>query len=93
MIFPPSILYLRKARLPRRGRGLWIPLVLIWGPLVVLWALLLPLILLAAVALWRSGKGKAILLGPPKLFVLFCRLRGFELAIEGKDTNVVIRIW
>lgn len=88
MIFPPSILRVRRREPGRCNRNLWLPLILIWPVVVALWLVLLPGLTILALMLWKTGAGRAILLGPPKLFGLFCRLRGLSIDVESEDTFV-----
>ena len=56
MMFPPSILRVRVLDDDSRV-SLWIPLILIWPIVLGLYLLLLPCIVVAAIATWRSGWG------------------------------------
>ena len=93
MIFPSLIMSVRREMSGRRRLPVWIPLVLLWAPLVLLWIILLPAILLLAAAFWRGGRGKVILLLAPRLFGVFCRLRGTALDIENADRKIGVRFW
>ena len=89
MILPPSILRLRVQNEQHRF-GLWLPLILIW-PLIVLAALVLaPLVLVLAIVLWPAGWGRPLLLAGPRLFGLFCALRGLEVRVEQPKERVIV---
>lgn len=88
MILPPSILRVRSRRPGRRNRNLWVPLILIWPLAVAVWLVLLPGLTVLALLLWKTGAGRPLLLGAPKLFGLFCRLRGLSIHVESEDTLV-----
>ena len=95
MIFPPSILRIRRSGGRKRPRNLWIPLIVIWPILVALWAAVLPLLAILALLLWvlhKRDRGKALMLGPPRLFLLLCRLRGLHVNVENPTERILIRV-
>ena len=53
-------------------------------------AVLLPLVLIAALATWKSGQGKMLLLVYPLLVSLLFRLSGLHIEIAGRKQNVLI---
>lgn len=89
MMWPPSVLRLR-IHSRRRHFGLWLPLFLIWPLLVVLFLLLSPLVLAVAIILWRTNWGKLLLLGGPRLFFLFCALRGLKADVKNCSEQVFV---
>ena len=89
MMFPPSILRVRVLDDDSRV-SLWIPLILVWPLVGALYLLLLPFVLIAAVLTWRRGWGKAILLGGPALFRLYCALRGLEVDFTEPKRSVLV---
>lgn len=88
MIWPPSILRIRVARRGRRRIGLWLPLFLLWPLLVALAALLGPLLLVGAVLLRR--RGRAIVRGLGRLFVIACAVRGLKVDVDQADGKVLV---
>ena len=98
MVWPPSImrLHLPGSRGPWR---LWLPVVLVWPVVLVVGVALAPLIVLLGLVLWRSGKGRAVMLLGPWLFYVFCCLRGARLRVDkggggsGADQGVLIAFW
>ena len=89
MMFPPSILRVRVLDDDSRV-SLWIPLILIWPIVLGLYLLLLPCIVVAAIATWRSGWGRPILLVGPVLFRLYCGLRGLEVDFTEPKRSVLV---
>ncbi len=61
--------------------NLWLPLFLICFIALPLLIALLPLVLLAALILWPSGKGKLILYGYFMIFVLIGYMPGLKIDI------------
>ena len=92
MIWPPSVMRVRLVKAGRKRCSLWLPLILIWPIVLALGIALSPIVAIVALALWPTGAGRPILLLGPRLFVLFCRLRGLRVEIEKKDESVVIRL-
>jgi len=90
MIYPPSVLRVRIHN-RRHHFGLWLPLFIIGPLLLVLWLVLLPLLLIAAVALWYRGWGRPLLIGGPALFLLLCALRGLKIEV-GQESGQVLLI-
>jgi hypothetical protein len=96
MLIPPSILWIRARRVP-----IVLPVILIWPIAVVLWLALLPM--LAVVAATRCGRSdgdgragqeprlssRALLLGGPLLFNVFCRLRGLSVQVRRTEQLTV----
>ena len=59
------------------GRGGWgVPIIL---PVVLVWPV------------WRRGRGRSLLLGPPAVFRDFCALRGFRLDVS-REEKISVRI-
>lgn len=86
MTWPPSIMRLHLAGRKRTLR-LWLPIVLIWPFALLLGIALAPLVLLAALVLGPSGKGKSAILLGPRLFYTFCCLRGMRVQVAGHGDN------
>jgi len=93
VIFPPSVLRIRRTVDGRRRRNLWLPLFLLWPLAAVLWLALLPLILIVALLTWRRGTGRVLLFGGPKLFRLFCALRGLRIDTEKDNEQFFMALW
>ena len=91
MIFPPSILRVRIVESGRRKLSLLLPLFMLWPLAVVLWLLALPILLLAAAVRWRLAR--PLLIGPVRMFVIFCRLRGLRLEVSGPKDEVIVRMF
>ncbi len=89
MMLPPSILRVRVLDDDSRV-SLWIPLILVWPLVAALYLLLLPFVLIAAVLTWRRGWGKAILLGGPVLFRLYCALRGLRVDMTESKRSILV---
>ena len=91
MIRPPTIIRLRFKN-EHQGFGLWLPLFLVL-PFVLLLALIIaPLVLVAAVILWYTGWGRAILLIGPAIYRCFCALRGLKIDVKQGQEHVYISI-
>ena len=82
----------RRVKAGRKRLSLWLPLILIWPIVLALGIVLFPIVAIVALALWPTGAGKPILVLGPRLFGLFCRLRGLHVEIETKDESVLIRL-
>ena len=93
MMWPPSVLRIRVTRAGRNGFRLWLPLFLVWPAVLALCLALFPVAVLVAVALWREGHGKAVLLAGPLAFGFFCALRGLSIEKEGAEGSTCIRFW
>ena len=91
-MIPPAVLRIRVVEHGKKQVGLWLPLVLVWPLLLLLALVIAPLVIIAAVLLWPSGRGKAILLSGPSLYALLCSLRGLTVQVEGIDEQVLIAI-
>ncbi len=91
MMFPPSILRLRMQDSHRR-LTLWLPLFILWPPIALAALLLFPVVLLLAALLWPTGWGKPLLLIGPRLFGLFCAIRGLRVNVENASQRVFIAI-
>ena len=92
MILPPSILHLRLSKATRPTLVLWLPLIFIWPVVVAAWLVALPLLLVGALLLWRTGVGRTILLGPIWLFILFCRARGLQVKVDDGRSGIKLRL-
>lgn len=93
MLWPPSLMRFRKVVNGERKRNLWLPLLLVWPLAVALWLVLLPLIVLVAVFTRRSGKGRFVLFGGPRLFRLFCALRRVRVEVDKDNEQLFIALW
>ena len=89
MIFPPSILRVRIAR-PNTRVSLWLPLFLIWLPALLLAVLVTPVMVVMAALRLRKGQSKPMLMFLPRLFLLFCAVRGLEVAVETGQKSVLV---
>jgi hypothetical protein len=93
MIWPPSVVQLRIYKDGRRKKNLWVPVFVLWPPVVLIALLLAPV---AVPVLWlAAGRGRrrrAVLAGP-KLFRLFCALRGLYFAAGRSDSGVRMVIY
>ena len=93
MIWPPSVVRLRIYQNGRRKKNFWLPVWVLWPP-VVLFALLLAPI--AVPVLWLvAGRGRrrqAVMAGP-KLFRLFCALRGFYFEAGNPGNGIRMTIY
>ena len=89
MIWPPSVLRVR-IRSSKRRFGLWLPLFLFWPPVLALALALFPIVLVLAILLWPTGRGRPLLLSGPAFFQLFCALRGLVIAVESPSSQVYI---
>ena len=92
MILPPVLLRYRHRRPGGRGRGLWLPLVLLWPFLLLAAAVLSPLAVLRALlsGRWRTVP-RALLLGP-WLILFFCRLRRFRVEIRDGEHEFLLAV-
>ncbi len=88
----PLLLRIRVRREDHRGVNLWLPLFLLWLIVLPLLALLLPLVLLAALVLWPSGKGKLILYGYVMIFRLIGYMSGLRIDIKSRDNNIYVNL-
>ncbi len=88
-MYPPCVLRLRIHN-QRRHLSLWLPLFLVFLPVAVFALILLPLVLIAAVALWYRGWGKAVLLAGPAAYGLLCATRGLEIEVSKPSERVLI---
>ena len=93
MIWPPSVARIRIVERGRTKARLWLPLILIWPPVLLLGVLLSPVIVVAALVLWPSGKGRAVLLAAPLAFYAFCALRGLRLDVRSPERVVQVYFW
>ncbi len=91
MMFPPSILRLHIQDSHRR-LTLWLPLFILWPPIALAALLLFPVVLLLAALLWPTGWGKRLLLIGPRLFGLYCSIRGFRVNVENASQRIFIAI-
>jgi hypothetical protein len=88
----PLILKLRIKDKNQRRFGIWLPLFLIWLIVLPLLALLAPLVLLAALILWPSGKGRLVLYSYMAIFSLIFNLSGLKVDVQSKDSIVYINL-
>ena len=93
MMWPPSVLRIRVIRAGRRSFSVWLPLFLVWPAVLALCLALFPLAVLVAIALWRQGHGKAVLLAGPLALCCFCALRGLSIEKEGAQSSILVRFW
>ncbi len=72
---------------------MWLPLFLLWPAAVLIALIVYPVLLVAAIILWRKGLGKTLLLSGPHLFRLFCGLRGLRVDVKQERQRVVVALW
>ena len=92
MMFPPSVLTVRRVKNGRKRLGLVIPLVLIWPILLLTVAALTPMVVAVMLARRCNGGAKAALLAGPLLLGLFCAARGLEVDVQDGRKRMVIRV-
>lgn len=91
MMFPPSILYMRKARQKQRDILLPIPLFLLW-PIVAAVALILaPFAIVNYIIFASPGSRLKVLAIAPGLYTLICGLRGLRIDVRNEKDNICIR--
>jgi len=88
----PVLLRIRVRNEDHRGINLWLPIFLLWLIVLPLLIALLPLVLIAALILWHSGKGKPILCGYFMIFRLIGYLSGLKIDVRSGDNNIYIRL-
>jgi hypothetical protein len=88
----PLLLRIRIRKEDHKGVNLWIPLFLLWLIVLPLLAALLPLVLVAALILWPSGKGKLILYGYVMIFGLIGYLSGLKIDIKSRSNNIYVNL-
>lgn len=85
MNLPPSILKLRFQG-ATRGFRVWLPLFAIWPFLLLAAVLLAPIVIVTAIAFWRSKWRRPMLFSGPLFFRIFFALRGLKLDVRnGKN--------
>jgi hypothetical protein len=88
----PLMLRLHIQKKDRRGINLWLPFFLIWLialPLLVIFA---PVLLLAALILWPTGKGKYILFLYLTIFNFIWHMSGLRIHIESGDSIIYLNL-
>lgn len=93
MLWPPSLLRVRIHEHGTKKVSLWLPLLLLWPLALALGVALAPVAILVAACCWRQGYGKTILYGGPRIFRIFCSLRGLEVNVQEPNEHVCIKIW
>jgi len=88
----PLLLRIRIGRKSHRGVSLWLPLFLFWLIALPFLIALLPLVLIAALILWPSGKGKPILCAYLMIFRLIGCLSGLKIDIRSVDNTIYINL-
>jgi hypothetical protein len=88
----PLILKLRIKDKNQRRFGIWLPLFLIWLIVLPLLVLPVPLVLLVALILWPSGKGRLVLYSYIAIFGLIGNLSGLKVDIQSKDSIVYLNL-
>ncbi|OFW64749.1 MAG: hypothetical protein A2Z35_05580, partial [Actinobacteria bacterium RBG_19FT_COMBO_36_27] len=63
-----------------------------WLIVLPLLVALLPLVLLAALILWPSGKGKVLLYGYVMIFGLIGYMSGLKIDIRSRSNNIYINL-
>ena len=89
MMWPPSLLRIFIHEDGHRRVNLWLPLILLWPLVLALGIALAPIALIVACC-WPRGLGKTILFGGPRLFSLFCALRGLDVQVQQTNQHVCI---
>lgn len=89
MNWPPMLL---RVRFPAGDGnwGLWLPLFLIYPLLIVLSLIALPLVLLAALILYPTGKSRLLLLAGVYFWDVLFKLRGLKVDISGSSRDLLI---
>ncbi len=85
----PLILKLRVKDKDHKRFGIWLPLFLLWLVILPLLVLPAPIILLLALILWPSGKGRLVLYSYKAVFELIFNLSGLKVDVESKEGSVV----
>ncbi|MFA5015570.1 MAG: hypothetical protein WC549_08535 [Actinomycetota bacterium] len=88
----PLLLRIHIRRKGRRGVNLWLPLFLLWLIVLPILTALLPLILITALILWPSGKGKPILCAYLMVFRLIGNLSGLKIDVRSRDNTIYINL-
>ena len=88
----PVLLRIRVRNEDHRGVNLCFPTFLLGLIVLPILAALLPLVLIAALILWPSGKGKPILCGYLMIFSLIGYLSGLKIDVRSRDNTVYIRL-
>ncbi len=88
----PLLLRIRVRNEDYKGVNLWLPLFLLWLIVLPLLVALLPLVLVAALILWPSGKGKLILYGYIMIFRLIGYMSGLKIDIRSRDNNIYVNL-
>ena len=91
MNWPPSLIRIN-IRQRQRRINLWLPLFIILPLVAVLMIAFIPLLLVAAVILWRFGLAKPLILSVPMMLSCMCALRGLEVKLQGKMEHVLISV-
>jgi hypothetical protein len=82
----------RKDHDGREGLNLWLPLFLIWLIALPLILLLIPVILLAALILWPTGKGRYILFLYIAIFGLIWHMSGVKIDIQSNKKTICLNL-
>jgi hypothetical protein len=86
----PMIVRFKVKEAGRRGFGLWFPAILIWIVLAAVMLVLLPFMLLAALATWGRGPGPRLLLIYPLLASVLWNLGGLTIDVDQKERTLLI---
>ena len=90
MMWPPSLARVRVVEKGRKKVGLCLPLILIWPPLLILGIALAPLVVICAPLICSRGNRRAVVLVGPRLFRIFCALRGLRVEVDDGEDEVLI---
>jgi hypothetical protein len=73
-------------------RNIWTPLFLIWPIIVFIFAALAPVILLIVVLTRPARDWPGILMAVPRLFVVFCAMRGLSIDVDERDKKFKLEL-
>lgn len=88
---PPTLMHLRIQK-EERGFGLWLPLFLLLLLALVVFIILSPLILIAILVLWPSGRGKTIVLIVRAAFQTLWSMRGLKVDFQSGPRCMYITV-
>jgi len=87
----PMLFRINLERKDKRPVRLWLPLFLVWLVIIPFAVCFGPLLLVAAWAVKRRGRGKIVLFAYPLLLSALWALSGLAVEIEGENTTVSLK--